>query len=104
MIDPNSLPSEDELREIRELVTHSGISLAQLTRFRTLVLRKAAEKQRNWDAEAEGFTDPQMAVYAVADLIDPEVTGEHVHVAGRDGVRCAGGDPACPLPSKEPEG
>lgn len=31
-----------------------------------------AEQQRNWDAEAEGYTDPQMAVYAVADLIDPE--------------------------------
>lgn len=31
-----------------------------------------AQKQRNWDAEAEGYTDPQMAVYAVADLIDPE--------------------------------
>jgi hypothetical protein len=31
-----------------------------------------AVKQRNWGAEAEGFTDPQMAVYAAADLIDPE--------------------------------
>lgn len=29
--------------------------------------------------------------------------GGHVHIAGRDGVRCAGGDPACSLPSKEPE-
>ncbi|MFF9097585.1 hypothetical protein ACF1AX_31240 [Streptomyces sp. NPDC014802] len=25
--------------------------------------------------------------------------GEHVHVAGRDGVRCAGGDPTCSLPN-----
>ena len=33
-----------------------------------------AEQQRNWDAEAAGFTDPQSAVYAVADLIDPEVS------------------------------
>jgi hypothetical protein len=31
-----------------------------------------ARQQRDWDAEAEGYTDPQMAVYAVADLIDPE--------------------------------
>lgn len=30
-----------------------------------------AEGQRNWDAEAAGFTDPQSAAYAVADLIDP---------------------------------
>jgi hypothetical protein len=34
--------------------------------------RELAQQQRNWDAEAEGYTDPQMAVYAVADLIDPE--------------------------------
>lgn len=31
-----------------------------------------AQQQRNWDAEAEGYTDPQTAVYAAADLIDPE--------------------------------
>lgn len=31
--------------------------------------------------------------------------GEHVHVASRDGVRCAGGDDGCMLPrAKEPEG
>lgn len=29
--------------------------------------------------------------------------GERVHVASRDGVRCAGGDLTCSLPSKEPE-
>jgi len=34
--------------------------------------RELAQQQRNWNAEAEGYTDPQMAVYAVADLIDPE--------------------------------
>ncbi|MCX3059569.1 hypothetical protein [Streptomyces beihaiensis] len=29
--------------------------------------------------------------------------GEHVHVSSRDGVRCAGGDPACPLPRYTPD-
>lgn len=29
--------------------------------------------------------------------------GEHVHVAGRDGVRCAGGDAECALPKAESE-
>ncbi|MFD1656975.1 hypothetical protein ACFSL4_01675 [Streptomyces caeni] len=28
--------------------------------------------------------------------------GEHVHVAGRDGMRCAGGDDACTLPRSTP--
>lgn len=74
MIDPNALPSEDELREIAGMATYTGASVAQLMKFRSLVLHKAAAKQRDWNAEAEGFTDPQMAVSAVADLIDPEVT------------------------------
>jgi hypothetical protein len=39
---------------------------------------RLAHQQRNWDAEAAGYTDPQMAVYAAADLVDPDVdqTGE----------------------------
>ena len=37
-------------------------------------------------------------------IVDQAVkAGHHVHVAGRDGVRCVGGDPACSQPSKEPE-
>lgn len=40
-------------------------------------------------------------VKAIAD--QAAKAGEHVHVATRDGVRCAGGDPACPLPRKAPE-
>lgn len=36
------------------------------------LLHEEAVKQRNWDAEAEGYTDPQMAVYAVADSMDPK--------------------------------
>ncbi|MGP4085469.1 hypothetical protein [Streptomyces sp. KR55] len=39
-----------------------------------------------------------------AAIVDEAVkAGEHVHVAGRDGVRCAGGDDACSVPSKEPD-
>lgn len=34
-----------------------------------------------------------------AAIVDEAVkAGEHVHVAGRDGTRCAGGEAACPLP------
>ncbi|WP_435244936.1 hypothetical protein [Streptomyces tendae] len=34
-------------------------------------------------------------------IVDQAVkAGEHVHVAGHDGVRCAGGDDACPVPGK----
>ncbi|MGW1001776.1 hypothetical protein [Streptomyces sp. NPDC002520] len=39
----------------------------------------------------------------VAQVLDQAVkAGQHVHVATRDGVRCASGAPACSLPSKEP--
>jgi hypothetical protein len=39
-----------------------------------------------------------------AALADQAVkAGEHVHVAGRDGMRCAGGDDTCALPQAEPE-
>lgn len=52
MIDPNALPSENELRAMREMVTHSGVSLESLVRFRSLVLHAAAEKQRAAAREA----------------------------------------------------
>jgi hypothetical protein len=35
-------------------------------------------------------------IAAIAD--EAVAAGEHVHVASRDGMRCAGGDPSCPLP------
>lgn len=39
----------------------------------------------------------------VAAVVDQAVkAGEHVHVATRDGARCAGGDDACPLPETAP--
>lgn len=39
----------------------------------------------------------------VAAVVDQAVEAdEHVHVATRDGVRCAGGDDACALPATEP--
>ncbi|MFJ2719399.1 hypothetical protein [Streptomyces sp. NPDC087437] len=40
---------------------------------------------------------------AAAAVVDQAVkAGGHVHVAGRDGVRCAGGDDACSLPRQNP--
>lgn len=72
--DLSNLPfSQDELTEVQRLVTYSGTSVEELLRFRRLVLCEASDRQRNWDAEKAGYTDPQMAVYAVADLIDPRV-------------------------------
>lgn len=38
-------------------------------------------------------------IAAIAD--EATAVGEHVHVASRDGMRCAGGDPNCPLPRTE---
>ena len=55
---PDQSAAEDERIVLAALAKHA---------------HELAAKQRNWDAEAEGFTDPQMAVYAVADFIDPEV-------------------------------
>lgn len=49
---------------------------AGLQAVRDTHARELARLQRNWDAEAGGYTDPQMAVYAVADLIDPAAEPE----------------------------
>lgn len=46
---------------------------AGLQAVRDTCAHELATQQRNWDAEAAGYTDPQMAVYAVADLVDPDV-------------------------------
>ncbi|WP_151485227.1 hypothetical protein [Streptomyces albicerus] len=54
---PDQSAAEDERIVLAALAKHA---------------RELAQKQRNWDAEAEGYTDPQVTVYAVADLIDPE--------------------------------
>lgn len=48
------------------------ISREEFEQYMNVYDRALATRQRNWDAGAEGYTDPQMAVYAVADLIDPE--------------------------------
>lgn len=52
---PNQSAADDERIVEAALAKHS---------------RELAMKVRNWDAEAEGYTEPQMAVYAVADHID----------------------------------
>lgn len=51
----------------------ADVSEAEATELMHGYAHELAERQRNWDAEAAGYTDPQMAVYGVADLIDPEV-------------------------------
>lgn len=53
----------------------AGLSAARAGANLDAFVHELAQQQRNWDAEAEGYTDPQMAVYAVADLIDPKVDG-----------------------------
>lgn len=52
------------------------ISREEFDQYLNVYDHALAARQRNWDAEAAGFTDPQMAVYAVADLIDPEADDE----------------------------
>lgn len=51
----------------------AGVSEDEATTLMNGYAHELAGQQRNWDAEAAGYTDPQMAVYAVADLIDPEI-------------------------------
>ena len=58
---PDQTSAEDE-QIVHAALTKHAHELAQL--------------QRNFNAEAEGYTDPQMAVYAVAELIDPEVSDD----------------------------
>jgi hypothetical protein len=50
----------------------AGVSEDEARTLMNGYAHELAGQQRNWDAEAAGYTDPQMAVYAAADLIDPE--------------------------------
>lgn len=71
-----ALPSNDELREIGELSTHTGASVNQLMRFRNLVLRQAAEQLRNASGSyGSPSYDHELGpgLAQAADLIDPGV-------------------------------
>lgn len=65
------------LRNIDRALRETGMDPddieAGLQAVRDAHAHEQAKLQRNWDAEAAGYTDPQMAVYAAADLIDPDV-------------------------------
>lgn len=54
----------------------TGLSTARAEANVDAFAHELAQQQRNWDAEVEGYTDPQMAVYAVADLIDPKANDD----------------------------
>lgn len=60
-----------------------------------------ADWQREWVSALARLSHPKRTGKSAitAAIVDEAVlAGEHVHIAGRDGMRCAGGDQACPLP------
>ncbi|MEU9208521.1 hypothetical protein AB0D27_11345 [Streptomyces sp. NPDC048415] len=60
-----------------------------------------ADWQREWVSALAGLSHAKRTGKSAitAAIVDEAVlAGEHVHIAGRDGMRCAGGDQACPLP------
>lgn len=59
---------------------------------------KLADWQREWASAWASVTLPKQAGRSgiTAAIVDQAVkAGEHVHVAGRDGVRCLGSDGTC---------
>lgn len=57
--------------------------------------------QRQFAAAFAGLAPKKTGRTAVTTALAAQAVkaGEHVHVAGTDGIRCAGGDDTCPTPS-----
>lgn len=106
---PDTRPLSDALRALADrMPTSAGIAANASTASQALARASAGAEAARARAEAIGmFLDrPRRTGRAaiMAEIVkDALKNGQHVHVATTQGMRCAGGDPACPLPRKSPE-